>query len=330
MASPIETSWFLKYNPKVIDDYIYDNDQHQQIITKWINQGYCDGNALLSGPPGTGKSSLISVLVNTFIKSSHDFKKVKSRSVAEIDELLSYVVSKPVKSTKKIIVIEEFDRLSKEALTQLKDTYLEKYQASCTFIATTNYAAKIDPAIKTRFTHLAFNGGNIEGIIKKCQYILNNENVQFDEGQLTQFVNSKYRIGLRSIITELQIHSLNGNIDFSSINVENANLEEEVVSIYLSIINTLLKTTDMTSKRAILLNPLSSNIQKEWARLTEITQFSRDLDYSNIYELIDNGTRFLPIKMLLNKYANELESKRLYHLHFIAFIYESIKTLIEI
>ena len=319
MAHLTKISWFVKYNPTKIEDYVFDSPEHEKLILKWIEQGCCDGNVLLSGPAGTGKSSLISVLVNTFIKSQYDFKKVKSRSVAEIDELLSYVVTQPVKSLKKIIVIEEFDKLSREAMTQLKDTYLEKYQGTCSFFATTNYISKLDLALKSRFTVLTFGSQNIEGIVSKCKHILTAEGIHFNEEDLNKLISAKYKLGLRNIINLLQVNSLSGTVDFSSITSDISNIEEEVVDLSVRLLRKVGNMNERVAKKAALLNPLSSSIREEWERLCEILQFAKDLDYNAIYELLDSRIHYLPIKFLISKYCNEIETKRLVHLSYISF-----------
>jgi SpoVK/Ycf46/Vps4 family AAA+-type ATPase len=50
-----------------------------------------------------------------------------------------------------IVVCEEFDRLSTQALTILKDGFLEKWMPKVAFIATTNNIQKIDSALLQRF-----------------------------------------------------------------------------------------------------------------------------------------------------------------------------------
>lgn len=325
----LNVSWFSRYQPKEISDYVFDDPMHENQVKQWLIDGAIPGNLLLSGSGGSGKSSLAAVLINSFIKSPHDFKRIKSRSVSEIDELESYVKARPVKSKKKLVLFEEIDKLSNVAITALKDGLLESYQNHVTFIATTNYANKLEPAFKTRFINLTFDSKNIDGIIRRCKDILNQEQIIFDEEQLKIFITKKHKIGLRNIITVLQINSINNKIDFNSIDQDITSSEDEIINNTLKIFEILL-TSDNQNKRLILLNPLNSSIQPQYAHILEIIQFSTDMYWDNVFVQINEKIHFLPIKMQCSKYLETLDGKKMPHLHFIAFLYESIKTIIDL
>ena len=323
-------SWFAKYQPQKIEDYVFDDPTHEAQISQWLKDGSVPGNLLLSGPPGTGKSALASVLIHDFIKVPNDFKKIKSRSVQEIDELQSFVKSRPIQSKKKIVLLEEIDKLSATSITTLKDAYLELYQSNTTFIATTNYPNKIEPAFKTRFIHMSFSGKNIEGVTRRCKDILISENVVFNEDDLKKFIENKHKLGLRNIITLLQVNSVNNKLDFNNINQEISNSEDDIINNTLSIYETLIKSNNINDKRLILFNPLSSSISSQYGFILQTIQFSQDLYWDNVFMEIYEKTSFLPIKHLAARYLDEVESKKIPSVHFIAFLYESIKTIIDL
>jgi DNA polymerase III delta prime subunit len=329
MTDVLNIAWYAKYLPKTLDEYVFDEPEHQALVDKWLQNGAIEGNLLLSGNAGIGKSCLAYLLINTLIKSPHDLKHIRSRSVAEIDELMSYIKGRAVKSKKKIILFEEVDKISSTSATTLKDTYLEAYQNNVTFIATTNYPNKLDPALKSRFIHLTFSGKNIDGIIERCKTILQRENVIFEEEQLKQFINTKHKLGLRNILTLLQVNSINNKIDFTNISQEITSSEEDIVENTLKIFEILLES-DAQNKKLIQIQPLQSNVANQFSFILQTIQFSQDLYWDSIFMQINDRTFFLPIKMLCSKYIEDIEKKRLPHLHFIAFLYEAIKTISEL
>jgi DNA polymerase III delta prime subunit len=331
MSNFLESSWFMKYQPKVIDDYVFETEELKSKVITWVDQGYIDGNILLAGKPGTGKSALTSILVHSCIKSSHDLNIFKSRSVTEVDELYSWVAKRPISSKKKIIVMEEFDRLSGVASTQLKDGLLEKFQNHVTFIATTNYLNRIQPALQDRFNYkIIFEGTNYEDTLKRLKQVLTIENVQFDETKLTNFVIKNYKSGLRKLLTFLQVNSINGQLQINDIDINTDSNEEIISSKTLEIMNICLSCTDNTSKKLILFNPLNSIIKEQYSQILELVQYSQDLHYETIYLHINDLVNFLPIKFLISKYLEEHDNKRIPYLHYISFISELIERCLKI
>jgi DNA polymerase III delta prime subunit len=331
MGNILDTSWFMKYKPKGIDEYVFESKALEDQVQKWLEAGHIDGNLLLCGKPGTGKSALISILVNKFIKNSNDLNKIKSRSVQEIDALSTWVQKRAIKSSKKIIVIEEFDRLSNQALIQLKDGTLENFQSHATFIATTNYLNKIDPAVQSRFNHIIeFKGVNQEGTYVRLKQILDSENITYNEEELKNYAFTNFSMGLRNLITSLQVNALNGQLDFSNVKTKISSNEELIINKTLEIMNIILSATDITSKKLILSSPLNSPISQPYAQILEIAQFSRDLHYETIYEEINNKIHFLPLKILVSQYLESHSTKKLPYLHYLAFLSEAIDRVLKL
>lgn len=329
MANTIDTSWFFKYQPKTVDDYVFDSSEHKDLINKFLSQEYVDGNLLLTGAAGLGKSSLAAVLIHATIKSQYDLKKIKSRSVQEIDDLSSWITGAPVKSKKKIVLFEEIDKISSAASSQLKDGMMEKYQQYVTFIATSNFISKIDPALRSRFTHLGFTGKNIEGIYNRVKQILEIENVTFDNDALKLFIEKSHHIGLRNILTELQINSVNKTLNFDNITI-NASVEEDLINLSIEIFALVFKHNDNVNRRMILINPLKSVIGDQYSKILEITQFSHSISYDTVFSAINDRIHFLPAKRIISQYANDLEGKKMLNIHYLSFLYEFIESITEI
>ncbi|MEM4385513.1 MAG: AAA family ATPase [Candidatus Anstonellales archaeon] len=327
----IESAWFHKYKPESIDDYVFENEEQYQIVESWISSGRIDGNLILYGPPGTGKTALCEILIKNIIKHQMDIKKISTRSVSDIDLLYEWIIKKPIKSKIKIVYFEEFDKISRQAMFQLKDGLMEKYQDYVSFIATTNHIRRIDQAVLTRFNYkFEFKGDNEYGYLMKAKQILESENVKYKDEDLEMIVSKLKRRGLREIINFIQINSVNGFLNITG-NISPVQMnEDEIVNIIIEIINHVLEIKNSNDRFLILFYPAKSSIRDKYVRLLDLINSDYEIDYEYIFDELFNSINYLPIKSIINSYINNLDNFRYRNIMFISFFYDVVKCILNV
>jgi len=327
-----QSSWFMKYSPKTLDEYVFSDEQYRSTVKQWLEQKFIPGNLVLFGPAGTGKTALSEILIRGTVFSNSDLHRMQKRSVKSLDEVIEngWFEKSPVKSKKKIFYLEEFDKISSESKGTLKDGLMEKYQEYVTFICTTNYFNRIERALQTRFT-FQFNLTtiNVNETFNRLKFILDSEKIRFIPEDLKDFIEKNISIGLRDLINCLHINSNNSNIDFKNIFTQKSEFEEQVVSITYDIIKTLWES-NIQERRKCLFTPTTSKISEHYKNLVNIIQYNQNIDYMNIYLELEKQIHYLPTKLVIDKYINELESKRIGYIQYLAFLFEIMKTIIDI
>lgn len=325
------TSWFIKHKPKSPDEYVFESPEQKTQVLEWIGVESIPANLVLFGPAGTGKTALAELLIRSIIKSQHDLKRVIKRSVKDIDELGPWLEKRPVASVKKVIYIEEFDKLSPEAKGTLKDGLMEKYQEYVTFICTTNHFNRIDHALQTRFTY-QFNltCSNKDGVFLRLVQILNQENISHDSDKLRIFVDKNIGMGLRDLINTLQVNNTGGQIDFDKIILQKSEQEEEIINLTLAMIDIVLKCSDINLKKLAVTTPASSIIGNEYLALVEIIQYNQNIDYEEIFRQLMERIQYFPIKSLINQFSSMMDRQHNLYVHYIDFTYQSLKCIVEI
>jgi DNA polymerase III delta prime subunit len=325
--------WMEKYRPKTIGDYVFSDSEIETQVRRWYDIEKIDGNVLFYGPPGTGKTTLSEILIRDFIKSNHDLYIMKTRSVNEIDEIKKWQQQRPVKSSFKIVYIEEFDKIrSAEAKATLKSEMMEKYINHCIFICCTNYIRRIESAIRSRFTYkFHLKNENSPTLFDRLKIILQNENIEYNEETLKQFVDKYYKKGIRNLINLLQTIVVNNNNKFINIKFDEVFvLEDKIVNLVLSIINKFLSVKP--EEKYYCVNVPSSNlsvIQSEYLELVNILH-NNDVDYESIFEELLDRIVFIPAKMIIMNYAENIESKLYSNIHFIGMIYEILNSMYKV
>ena len=208
---------------------------------------------------------------------------------------------------------------------------MENYQKYVSFICTTNFLNRIEYPVQTRF-NFKFNlsCSNIDGVYNRIVQILNAENVQFVETDLRTFVEGNHQIGLRNMINLLQINHKNGSIDFSNIKGVKSEQEEQLVELVLTLLEHIRKEQNFNIKITMINLPLQTSIGPIYSNILELINYNIDINYHTVLLELFNQIKGLPYLTIIDKYIQNIDSKRYPNLHFISFIYEMIKCSIEV
>jgi replication factor C small subunit len=168
-------------------------------------------NVLLTGSPGSGKTSLAKILSEN---SPRLFINVSDESSVEtvrekITGFCSTISIMNEENATKVVVLDEFDGASDQFYKALRGT-IEKFAKNTRFVATCNWINKVPDPIKSRFEVFLFDPVNKEeeAELKKqwedrIVLILDKMNISIEEKALHSFIK-KYYPDMRSALNCIQ------------------------------------------------------------------------------------------------------------------------------
>lgn len=210
--------WVEKYRPKTLEDYVWLDKNLENLSKAWLKEGELP-HLLLTGSPGTGKTSLVLLLLNLLDVDKSDQLFINASSARGIDTIRDLVQNfssiLPVGRVK-YVILDEADSLTVQAQLSLR-SLLETQHEVCRFIFTGNYENKIIEPLKSRCQHFRFREIDKEKILEKTINILLYEGLQekdFNEivfENITNIINKNYP-DFRKIINLLQKEFQSGNL----------------------------------------------------------------------------------------------------------------------
>lgn len=242
--------WVEKYRPKSINEIVL-TEENRNFFNE-VNEE--TPHILLWGSPGTGKTTLAKIIVNSLLKCQYLYINASDENGVDTirNKVISFSQIKSFDGQKKVVILDEADGLTNEGQRILRNV-MEEYADNTRFILTSNYINKIIEPIQSRC--LLFNlKPSLQDSFDRCLMILDKEKIDVDEElktKLFRFVEKRHP-DLRRSINDLQKFSVSKNLDFDSSN--------QVQEIAISIIKFLLQKQSVTEiRKSVIENEIGFN-----------------------------------------------------------------------
>lgn len=209
--------WREKYRPKTIEECILPVNL-KKIFKSYVKNKEIPSMTFVSSSPGTGKTATALALCE---EVGCDYLFINGSSETGIDtfrtKMTNFASSVSMNGERKVIIVDECDRLSPQAMDALKfgEEYFSK---NCSFILTTNHKGRLTSHLLSRCSPIEFlvskqeRPSIMKQIFIRICWILDQESIQYDKKVVAEFI-AKWFPDTRRVINELQKYSKTGSID---------------------------------------------------------------------------------------------------------------------
>ena len=224
------TLWTEKYRPTKLDDYV----GNEHLKTKVA--GYLENNdiphLLLFGRAGTGKTTLAKLIVKSIDCDYMIINASDENNVEMVRTKVKNFASSMGFKKFKVIILDEFDYMSKEAQAILRNL-METFSAHCRFILTCNYVEKVIDPIQSRCQSFQIVPPTKKDVAMQISKILKNEEIEFEVKDLVPIIDAAYP-DIRKVINTCQLNSIKGKLKVDVQNLLENDYRNKIIDILSS------------------------------------------------------------------------------------------------
>lgn len=195
----------IKYAPKNLGEVIYPNDAVRTRIQAYMSTDL-EGNILLWGPNGTGKTTVAELLPH-YIGGDDAFIETESfDDILKKDDLRAYIANScsiaSFSNSKYFMVFHEFDNA--KANVSKFWTVIEEYADQLMLIITSNDPMNIHKSLRSRCDEIAFPALTARQVLPRALKMLAAEGVNLPDKQVLHYLTQIEHFGdLRKYFAKL-------------------------------------------------------------------------------------------------------------------------------
>ena len=186
----------IKYAPQNLGDVIYPNPAVKARIQAYMS-GQLEGNILLWGPNGTGKTTVADMLPY-YISGANAIVEMQSfEEILKKSDLRNFIANScsiaSLSGSKYFMVFHEFDN-AKANISQFW-TVIDEYSDQLMLIITSNQPMNIHPSLRSRCDEIRFPALAARQLLPRAQKILSAEGVNLPDAQVLHYLTQIEHFG---------------------------------------------------------------------------------------------------------------------------------------